>query len=941
MQMVSSKECSLRRLYHDGTRMCRQFSWLCSTCIVLLTFASGVSAQEKPSAPGSFEAIAASATEIRCYWLPVKSKAAGKYRVLRDGKTVVVLPVGVTAYADTNLSPDTTYRYSVQFVPESAVTGAATPGNSSSVNQTAISQTPDYIERTFAPFPPLTTPISTTPHSLATLDFDVVVVQASSGGVAAAIEAAKRGLKVALVEPTTRLGGMPVNGLSATDLRREYHASGFLVRFRDRVRNLYALEGVKSSGLQYEPRMAHQAMKSLLYETPGITIFRRTRLHKVIAHNVDRSAENAESNTIPDTFGSGQYAGDRTESKFGNGFTASGDNADAQRARRRVEAVEVKELGADGKPTGSLLTLQGKVFIDSTDSGDLAAAAGASFRLGREKRTLQEPHNGVIYYDRKDDKLLPGSTGIADKRLQSYAYLLTVKDYGAGADKSIPMPKGYRKEFYAHSPAWLDSWAVSAGRMPNDKLELNQHPEGGDRQEINYRYPTSDYAERVRVEKLYRDRVLGYLYYIQNEQGQKQIGLPDDDYRDTGGFPSLLYVREGRRILGEQLPVENDIAQDRRLIRPESIGLGDYPMDSHAVRVKTDWNSPDMGEGEWWLYQYTPWHRLPYGVIVPQCLDNVFVTTAVSSTHVSYGTYRLEPVRMAFGQAAGAASALCIRYGLAARDVPVRQLQRELLPGATNPAGDPNLMLTFLTDVQPDNPYYFAIHFLTVRGFAFTAEEFKPDAPTTRGELGNWLRLLAERAAPAPKTICRETVEPMNDVDFGAANFRSNFIENSRQEETVAVRRAYYPYMGAPIDAEAVRLVQRMPEPTKPITRAEFAHWFVRVMDWKVVDTANTPSHYTDIPDSAVRADADTLNAHGIDSLLWDSLSAMTTDSKMLYKPDAPLNHAGLFAALYLAQLSLGPLFDDNPVDARNGRETPPALYETIKTIAPAAHERH
>src|SRR5262249_33425277 len=153
------------------------------------------------------------------------------------------------------------------------------------------------------------------------------------------------------------------------------------------------------------------------------------------------------------------------------------------------------------------------------------------------------------------------------------------------------------------------------------------------------------------------------------------------------------YVREGRRIVGEQLPEENDIANAPRLIRPESVGIGDYPMDSHAVRTKTDWTTPDMGEGEWWLYQYTPWHRLPLGVLVPQRLENVFVTTAVSSTHVSYGTYRLEPVRMAFGQAAGIAANLCVRYRLAARDVPARQVQDDLLPHAANPYGDPDVIL--------------------------------------------------------------------------------------------------------------------------------------------------------------------------------------------------------------------------------------------------------
>ena len=321
-------------------------------------------------------------------------------------------------------------------------------------------------------------------------------------------------------------------------------------------------------------------------------------------------------------------------------------------------------MDANEHPTGRRAELRAKVFVDATDCGDIAAWAGAPFRLGREARSRREPHNGVIYYDRANDRTLPGSTGAADHRIMAYTYLLTVKDYGAGADKTIPKPPGYRKEDFIHSPAWKQSWAVTAGRMPGNKLELNQHPEGGDIQEINYKYPVAGYRERDRIEALYRNHVLAYLYYIQTELGQKQVGLPDDEYRDTGGFPPLLYVREGRRIIGDQLPDETDITGAGAFTRPESIGIGDYPMDSHAVRPKTNWTTPDMGEGEWWLYRETPVHQLPIGVMIPRTLDNLFVTSAVSSTHVSFGTYRLEPVRMAFGQAAGIAAELCIRFHL-------------------------------------------------------------------------------------------------------------------------------------------------------------------------------------------------------------------------------------------------------------------------------------
>src|SRR5205814_1716519 len=160
--------------------------------------------------------------------------------------------------------------------------------------------------------------------------------------------------------------------------------------------------------------------------------------------------------------------------------------------------------------------------------------------------------------------------------------------------------------------------------------------------------------------------------------------------------------------------------------------------------------TPDMGEGEWWLYQYTPPHELPLGVIVPKSLDNVFVTTAVSSTHVSFGTYRMEPVRMAFGQAAGIGAYYCIRYGLAAREVPARQIQDDLLPHVANPLGDSDVILTYFSDLKPDNPHYWFIQYMAARGFRSQDDTFRPEAPTTRGELAQWLTLLAARIAAPP-----------------------------------------------------------------------------------------------------------------------------------------------------------------------------------------------
>ena len=273
--------------------------------------------------------------------------------------------------------------------------------------------------------------------------------------------------------------------------------------------------------------------------------------------------------------------------------------------------------------------------------------------------------------------------------------------------------------------------------------------------------------------------------------------------------------------------------------------------------------------------------------------------------NVSFGTYRLEPVRMAFGQAAGIGAYYCIRYGLAAREVPARQIQDDLLPHFANPYGDTGVMLTYFSDLKPDNPHYLAIQYLAARGFRPTGDTFAPAAPTTRGELAAWLTLLAERASPSPKIIARNA------------------------NGTQTVERGFVPYMGMPANRDALMRLQKLPDPGAVATRREIAEWMSQILP-QVPTTA--PNRYSDIDKGnaeTVRATAQ-LAAHGIDSVLWDSWSAFAPDGSLLFQPDAPLRHDATFESLYIAQIGLGPAFNDHPLDGGKGRAVPSGIMESV-----------
>ncbi|MBI2842987.1 MAG: FAD-dependent oxidoreductase [Armatimonadetes bacterium] len=653
------------------------------------------------------------------------------------------------------------------------------------ISDTGLSPATVYLYSIIVEGDPATVAEQTFPALSETGAYDVVVVGATASGTAAAVSVARLGVSVALIEETNRAGGMASNGLGVTDMRQKGRSNGFFEEFRARVARYY---GRGENGLRYEPRVANAIMKSMIYAEPRIIFFRRMRT-------------------------SGVYVRDG-----------------------RIQGVRLKSL--DSLDESDVI---GRLVIDATVEADVAAAAGVKFRIPREVRTPEEPHAGVIYYDNNTDEILPGSTGEADHRIQSYAYLLTVKDY-PGEDRSIPEPAEYDVKNYIYSPSWEESWAFNHGRLPNGKYELNQHPWGGDLPGINYDYPQADAALRQEIAERYLWRALGYLYYLQTTLGMKSLGLADDEYPDTGGLPHSLYVREARRMIGISEMNESDVIYARERRFHDSIAIGDYPMDSHATQELRDPTAGHRGEGEWWLVRHTPWYRVPIGVIIPRDVDGLIVSTAVSATHVAYGTLRMEPVRMSLGQAAGTIAALALRYSMEPREVPAAIVQDRLLLQKA--------YLTWFADVHKSTRHFRAIQFLAVRGF-FDGEEFRPEEYLTREEAGGLMEHLVQDEKSGPSAP------------------------------------AALP-----------------PDGGTPIGRVEFARLLVAAKsqidpDW--IPRSVESSHYADLsPGTQAAAYAETLYRHRIDTRGWAGPPSRSADG-LLFHPDSPITRADAAQAIWLA----------------------------------------
>ena len=284
-----------------------------------------------------------------------------------------------------------------------------------------------------------------------------------------------------------------------------------------------------------------------------------------------------------------------------------------------------------------------KVFIDATYEGDLAAAAGASYRTGREARgEFGEPHAGRIYMRFGTSEPLAGSTGEADGATEAYCFRFHVTKLGSNR-VPVEKPNGYRRDDYRFVLGQLREGRVQSLRqiiqvipLPNGKFELNSdhsHPDTGvpaeslDLAEENWNWPKASRTARKATYQRYLTYDVGLLWLLQHDAEVPaalrdeacQYGWCRDEWPDNNHIPGQVYVRQGRRIEGEYMLTEHDADLDpmlrRTRVQPTSIGIVEWPFDSHACH-KYDPLHPGVREG-YTFVAHEPF-QVPFGVLVPR-----------------------------------------------------------------------------------------------------------------------------------------------------------------------------------------------------------------------------------------------------------------------------------------------------------------------------------
>lgn len=534
---------------------------------------------------------------------------------------------------------------------------------------------------------------------------DVVIYGSSPAAFTAAIKARELGKSAIIVSPETRMGGLTTGGLGQTDIGNKRAFGGLALQFYRDIAAYYKNDanwkwqargdylpdgqcaGTKGSDSMwtFEPSAALNVLND--WERKHSLVIRR-------GEKLDRSGKGVES------------------------------------VNGRIVAFKT----TDGK------VYRGKVFIDATYEGDLMAAAGVTYFVGREANSVYgetvsgnapyargaKNHNfeaGVDPYVVKGDPssgLLPNvepynpneKIGDGDKRVQAYCFRMCLTDV---PENRIPFakPAGYNELDYEllfrnlelqekNHPEWANETRFVYGypwihsMMPNRKTDANNRL-GFSTDFIgrNWEWPEASYERREEILKEHLDYQRGLMWTLayhprvpeRLRKVYSQWGTCKDEFGDGlgDGWQSQLYVREARRLVGDYVMTEHNCRGTKSVSRP--IAMGAYGMDSHHVRrhvtaegfVRNEGNVEDYvaADGK---TRFPP-YSIDYDAIVPkkgEC-GNLLVPVCLSASHIAFGSIRMEPVFFALGQVAGTAAAQMIDSGCDIQDLPYAPLRRQLL----------------------------------------------------------------------------------------------------------------------------------------------------------------------------------------------------------------------------------------------------------------------
>jgi hypothetical protein len=513
----------------------------------------------------------------------------------------------------------------------------------------------------------------------ATSSHDVVVYGGTSGGITAAIQAARMGRTAVLIEPTQFLGGLTTGGLGATDIGNKRAIGGMSREFYGRVWQHYQ----NPAAWQHQKREEYVNRRSGPNNPDEQTMW-TFEPHVATKIYDDMLREVRDRVTV--------VKGERLD--LAKGVVKQGT---------RIVRI-VMESGR---------TFEGRMFIDATYEGDLMAKAGVSYHVGREANSVYgETLNGVQtghavshQFIRPVDPYVkpgdpasgvlpginpagPGEEFSGDRKVQAYNFRMCTTDVPENR-RAWEKPANYDPQWYElllrnfeagdHRTPWNPVW------MPNRKTDTNNsHAISTDFIGQNWEYPEADYAARAQIWQRHVDWQKGLMWTLANHPrvpervraAFQQLGLAKDEFTDNDNWPRQLYVREARRMIADYVMTEKNCRRDE--VVPDSVGMGAYNMDSHNIQRYITKEGHVRNEGDVQV-RVRP-YPISYRSIRPRAAEctNLLVPVCLSASHIAYGSIRMEPVFMVLGQSAATAAVHAIEQGVEIQRIDPAKLKAKL-----------------------------------------------------------------------------------------------------------------------------------------------------------------------------------------------------------------------------------------------------------------------
>lgn len=504
--------------------------------------------------------------------------------------------------------------------------------------------------------------------------YDVVVYGCTSAGITAAIQTKRMGRMTVMVCPEAHVGGLTASGLGWTDSGRKEAIGGISREFYRRIKNHYD----RPEAWKYQQPDEYSRYRP---EDDAMWVFEPHVAEQVYEQML------AEANVPVQR---SRYL-DRE-----NGVAKQGT---------RIVSITMR----NGE------TYHGRMFVDATYEGDLMAAAGVSYTVGREANSVYgetlngvqtaravkhqfehrvspyvvpgDPSSGLLPRIHDGD---PGRDGEGDHRVQAYNFRMSLTTVPENR-VAFPKPAGYVPMQYELLARYLDAgWREVFNKFdpaPNWKTDTNNHGAfSTDNIGMNYDYPEASYERRREIVKEHEDYQKGLMWFLAYDprvpedvrSEMSEWGLAKDEFGDNGHWPHQIYVREARRMVSDFVMTELHVRGSK--LTPRSVAMGSYNMDSHNVQRYVDEKGYARNEGDIQIDPGGP-YPISYGAIVPKASEatNLLVPVALSSSHIAYGSIRMEPVFMILGQSAATAAIMAIDDGLAVQEVPYDRLKARLL----------------------------------------------------------------------------------------------------------------------------------------------------------------------------------------------------------------------------------------------------------------------